>query len=322
MHIHNLARWQHPHKFVADEAENEKKTLRVVLLTAFMMVIEIIAGLAFGSMALLADGWHMGTHAAALGIALFAYRYARRHADNPKYTFGTGKVSVLGGFTSAVVLLLVALLMMVESLERFWNPVEIQFNEAIVVAVIGLVVNLVSVYMLGDHHHDHDHDHHHDDHDHEHTDHNIRAAYLHVLADALTSVTAILALIVGRAFGWIWMDALMGIVGGLVISRWALGLLKETSHILLDGSTGDRISEKVRELIEGDTDNRVVDLHIWKITPRDFAAIISIVTHYPQPIQHYRDLLDDLEELKHVTVELNICEEAPCLPVEQTLAVN
>jgi cation diffusion facilitator family transporter len=317
MHTYNLARWQHPHQFTSDETENEKKTLRVVLLTGFMMVVEIAAGWAFGSMGLLADGWHMGTHAAALGIALFAYQYARKHAHNPRYTFGTGKMSVLGGFTSAVVLLLVALLMMVESVKRFWNPHDIQFNEAIFVAVIGLVVNLVSVYMLGDHHHGHDHDHH--NHEHDQTDHNIRAAYLHVLADALTSITAILALIAGRFFGWIWLDALMGIVGGVVISRWAYGLLKETSYILLDGSTGEEIVIEIKTIIERDADNRVVDLHIWKITATDFAVIIGIVTHYPQPVDHYRSLLAEIENLKHITVEINVCEEEPCLPIESGL---
>lgn len=318
MHFHNLAQWQHSHEFTTNETENEKRTLRVVLLTGFMMIIEIFAGWLFGSMALLADGWHMGTHAAALGIALFAYWYARRQAHNSQYTFGTGKMSVLGGFTSAVVLIVVALLMIVESLERFWNPVEIQFNEAIIVAVIGLVVNLVSVFLLGDHQNDHDHD----NHDHEHTDHNIRAAYLHVLADALTSVTAILALIAGKAFGWIWMDALTGIVGGIVISRWALGLLKDTSLILLDGTARQEISNKIRGLIESDADNRVSDLHVWKINTRDSATIISIVTHYPQPTQHYRSLLAGLEELKHITIEIHVCEEELCLPGKPAMVRN
>ena len=319
MHIHKLETWKHSHRFTSDESENEKKTLRVVILTGLMMVIEIIAGWAFGSMALLADGWHMGTHAAALGITLFAYWYAKRHADNPRYTFGTGKMNVLGGFTSAVVLLVVALLMMVEAFQRLINPVTIQFNEAIIVAVLGLIVNLLSVYLLRDQGHAHDHDLHHEHH-HGHTDHNIRAAYLHVLADALTSILAIFALLAGRALGWIWMDALMGIVGGIVISRWAFGLLRETSHILLDGSANEDTKNRIQHLIENDADNRITDLHVWKVNANDMAAIISLVTHYPRLADHYRHLLADITVLKHITIEINICDEQPCLPV--SLPVN
>ena len=318
MHSHNISRWQHLHKFAYHEDENEKKTLRVVLLTALMMVFEIVAGMAFGSMALLADGWHMGTHAAALGIALFAYRYARRYANSSRYSFGTGKISVLGGFTSAVVLLVVAALMMVESVERLLNPEQIQFSEAIIVAIIGLIVNLVSVYLLGDHHHSHNHHHHHD-HGHGKTDHNIRAAYLHVLADALTSITAIIALIAGRLFGWIWMDAMMGIVGGIVICRWAIGLLSDTSNILLDGTGGEELTRKIRAIIENDADNRISDLHVWKISENDMAAIVGIVTHYPQSVDHYRSLLAELENITHTTFEINVCLEKPCLPVDQAL---
>ena len=314
MHIHKLESWKHSHQFTKNEAENEKKTLRVVILTGLMMVIEIIAGWTFGSMALLADGWHMGTHAAALGITLFAYWYAKRHTDNPRYTFGTGKMSVLGGFTSAVVLLVVALLMMVESVDRLRNPETIRFTEAIFVAVVGLIVNLVSVYMLGDRHHTHDHDHEHEDH-HKHSDHNIRAAYLHVLADAFTSVLAIFALLAGRAFGWVFMDALMGIIGGVVISRWALGLLRETSHILLDGSADEDIRRHIRSIIEGDADNRITDLHVWRINSRDLAAVVSLVTHYPRPVDHYHGLLANHTELKHITIEVNVCHGEPCLPM-------
>lgn len=313
MHIYKLENWEHSHQFTIKEAENEKKTLRVVILTGLMMVIEIIAGWAFGSMALLADGWHMGTHAVALGITLFAYWYAKRHANNPQYTFGTGKMSVLGGFTSAVVLLVVAILMIIESGERLRNPETIQFTEAIIVAVVGLIVNLLSVYMLGDHHHNHDHEH---DHAHEISDHNIRAAYLHVLADALTSVLAIFALIAGSALGWAWMDALMGIVGGVVISRWAFGLLRETSHVLLDGSADEKIKTQIRSTIENDADNRITDFHVWRINSRDLAAVISVVTHYPRPVEHYRNLLANQTDLKHITIEINVCREEPCLPVK------
>lgn len=315
MHKDTLDRWKHPHEFTTSDQENEHKTLRVVLLTAGMMGLEIAAGWFTGSMALLADGWHMGTHAAALGITLFAYIFARRQAHNPRFAFGTGKMSVLGGFSSAIVLLLVAILMMIESLERFWHPLDIRFDEAILVAVVGLVVNIVSVYLLGDHHHEHDHEHRHD-HNHGRADHNIRAAYLHVLADALTSLLAIVALVVGRFLGWIWLDASMGIVGGIVISRWAIGLLRETSHILLDGSAVEELVAQIRRQIENDADNRVSDLHVWRIAPHHLAAVLSVVTHYPRPVQHYRQLLAGLPGLSHVTVEVHACQEPACIPVE------
>lgn len=308
MHIQTLYKWQHEHVFALDNRENEQRTLRVVILTAAMMAIEIAAGTLFGSMALLADGWHMSTHAAALGITLFAYRYARRHAKNPRFTFGTGKISVLGGFTSAVVLLMVAMVMAGEAIQRLFNPHPIQFGEAIAVATLGLLVNLVSVRLLGDAH-THDHDHHH------HSDHNLEAAYLHVLADALTSILAIIALLVGWLWGWVWMDALMGIVGSLLISRWALGLLKDTSHILLDGQADEHVVGEIRTLLESDADNRISDLHVWKVSEQACAAIISLVTHYPRPVEHYRQLLEPVHELKHATIEVNVCQQAPCLPI-------
>ena len=322
MHIYTLQKWQHTHDFSSDSQANERKTLRVVILTAVMMGVEIGAGMLFGSMALLADGWHMGTHAAALGITLFAYRYAGRHAGDPQYTFGTGKMSVLGGFTSAIVLMMVALLMAGEALGRLFNPQDIHYGEAILVAALGLVVNLVSVRLLGDHHHGHEHhEHEHAQHEHAHAqrehadDHNIKAAYLHVLADALTSVLAIAALLAGRFLGWAWMDAVMGIVGSLLIGKWALGLLRDTSHILLDGRPGPELAERIRACIETGSDSRISDMHVWKIGENAAAAIISLVTHYPQPVEHYRRQLSNIEELKHVTIEVNVCTEAPCLSV-------
>ena len=316
MHIYTLSKWQHKHDFTAIDPSNERKTLSVVMLTAAMMGVEIAAGAIFGSMALLADGWHMGTHAAALGITLFAYRYARRHANNPRYTFGTGKISVLGGFTSAVVLQVVAILMGIESIGRLFAPQSIRFGEAIAVAVLGLVVNLVSVRILGTDHHPHEHgeeDHHH------HEDHNLKAAYLHVLADALTSVMAIIALVMGSFLGWVWLDAVMGIVGSLVISRWAFGLLRETGHILLDGQAREDLAAKVRSLLEADADTRIADLHVWQVSERDAAAIISIVTHYPRPAAHYRSLLASLPALAHITIEVNTCEDEECLPETRPL---
>jgi len=309
MHIHNLHRWKHSHRFNIEDGHAERNTRRVILLTLVMMIIEITAGYIFGSMALLADGWHMGTHAAALGITALAYYYARKHSDNPNYSFGTGKVGVLGGFGSAVILALIALLMGIESVQRLVSPVTIRFNEAIAVAVIGLAVNLISAYLLrGRHHHSHNpsagHGRHHD--------HNLRAAYLHVLADALTSVLAIVALITGKAFGWVWMDPIMGIVGALIISRWSYGLLIDTGKVLLDRDVNEETVAEIRSIIESDSDNRVADLHVWRVGSHHLSAIIAIVTHYPKSPDHYKKLLSDYNEMAHVSVEVNPCQGDPC----------
>ncbi len=287
--------------------------MQVLLLTAVTMLVEIAAGLAFGSMALLADGWHMGTHVAAFAITIFAYRYAKRHAHSSRFSFGTGKVSVLGGFASAVALVVVALVMALESVHRLFVPQTIRFNEAIGVAVLGLVVNLLSALILQSHH-DHDHA---EGHRHHH-DHNLRAAYLHVLADAFTSVLAIGALTAGKFFGWHWLDPVMGIVGAAVITRWAQGLLKETSSILLDGSIEAETRQKIVQALESDNDNRVTDLHIWKVGPEDYAGMISIVTHYPQATEHYKRLVADKANLVHVTIEVIHCQTDPCIPVNST----
>lgn len=278
-------------------------------LTVIMMVVEIVTGSISGSMALLADGWHMGTHFFALGITAFAYYYARKHADNAGYSFGTGKVSVLGGFTSAIVLAVVALLMAVESLQRLFRPESIRFDEALLVAVIGLIVNLVSALLL----HGSSHAHADCDGEHHHHDHNLKAAYLHVLADALTSVLAIVALLAGRQLGWVWLDPVMGVVGALVITRWAYGLLKETSKILLDRDGCRATTARIHTLIEADADNRIADLHLWKLSSNQMATIISIVTHYPKPPGHYKDLLKELHNLHHVTVEIHLSEGILCV---------
>lgn len=310
MHIHNMEEWRHEHDFAVIHEKGERRTFQVLALTAVTMLIEIGAGMAFGSMALLADGWHMGTHAAAFLITIFAYRYARRHASSPEFAFGTGKVSVLGGFASAVALAVVALVMLAESVRRFWNPEIISFNEAIAVAVLGLAVNLVSALLLQDHH-GHGHDHHHD-HDHDHHDHNLKAAYFHVLADALTSLLAIAALIAGKFLGWGWMDPLMGVVGAVVITRWSYSLIRETGPILLDGSISGPYREAIRTTLEEDRDNRVSDIHIWKVGPADYAAIISIVTHYPKNPGHYKKLLAGFDKITHLTLEINRCSGEPC----------
>ncbi len=322
MYRHPVDSWQHDHLFHLDAREGERRTRLVVILTAVMMVVEIGAGLLSGSMALLADGWHMGTHVAALGISVFAYRYARRHAESPQYSFGTGKVGALGGFASAVALAVVALLMGMESIARLLSPEAIHFDEAILVAVVGLVVNLVSARVLHgaeEDHHDHGHDEDHDEEHHHahghghHHDHNLRAAYLHVLADALTSVLAIVALLAGKLLGWVWMDPLMGLVGAALITRWGYGLVRETSGILLDSTGDEAVLRGIRAAIEGDGDNQIADLHLWRVGPRDFGAIISLVTHHPQDPQYYKDLLSHVPHLGHLTVEVNRCREESCL---------
>ncbi|OGR20822.1 MAG: cation transporter [Desulfobacula sp. RIFOXYA12_FULL_46_16] len=306
MHIHTLRQWQHSHDFSAIHHRGESRTIKVLVLTFITMGVEIIAGNMFGSMALLADGWHMGTHVAAFGISIFAYQYAKKNNLNPNFSFGTGKVSVLGGFASAVALAVIALVMAGESVSRLYHPQNIHFNEAILVAVLGLAINLISAFLLQDGHGSHE-DHHHD--------HNLRAAYLHVLADALTSVLAIIALFSGKYFGLNWMDPVMGIVGALVISRWSWGLLRDTSSILLDQSMEGAEIIKIKKILETDSDNRVADVHIWKVGPDHYAAVISIVTHYPKPPEHYKRLLEDLKQLDHITIEINPCLEPPCLPV-------
>jgi len=309
MHNHTLENWQHSHEFAVKNNKGERRTLYVLILTAITMIVEIFAGSIYGSMALLADGWHMGTHVAAFMITIFAYRYARNHAKNPAYAFGTGKVSVLGGFASAVALAVVALVMLIESMQRIIDPQIIQFNEAIAVASLGLLINIISAFLLKDDHHHHEHN---DDHHHHH-DHNLRAAYMHVLADALTSLLAIVALVSGKYFGWHWLDPVMGIVGAIIITRWSYGLLKQTSPILLDGSIEIGYQSSIVETIEQDSDNRVSDIHIWKVGANHYAAIISIVTHSPKSASYYKDLLKNFHKLSHTTIEVNACEGKLCV---------
>lgn len=315
MSFNSLDRFFHAHDFNAPSEQGERRTKLVVLLTAVMMVIEIAGGYIYGSMALLADGWHMGTHVAALGITLFTYGYARRHADNPVYSFGTGKVGALGGFASAMTLAMVALMMGAESIQRLVSPELIHFNQAIMVAVIGLVVNLFCAWLLqtGEEHHHHDHDHDHDaghaHHDHAGHDHNLRAAYLHVLADAMTSLLAIFALVVGKFYGLLWMDALMGIVGAVVISSWGYGLLRATSRILLDSVPDHATLRAIQDAIEADSDNMIADLHVWRLGPQGYGVIISLVTHAPKDPSHYKELLQGFSDLRHVTIEVNGCDD-------------
>jgi cation diffusion facilitator family transporter len=304
MHTHSLYNWQHHHDFAVIHEHGEKRTRQVLFLTAVTMVVEIAAGIGYGSMALLADGWHMGTHVAAFMITIFAYRYARTHANSSAFAFGTGKVGVLGGFASAVALAVVALVMLIESVQRLMVPQPIHFNEAIGVAVLGLFVNIISALLLQGRP-GHIHDHHHD--------HNLKAAYLHVLADALTSLFAIIALVAGKYLGLNWLDPVMGMVGAAVITRWSISLLKETSPVLLDGSIEGEYLTAIKEAIETTMDNRISDIHVWKVGPAHYAAIISIVTHYPQRIEYYKKLLRDFQELSHITIEVNKCDSEPCV---------
>jgi cation diffusion facilitator family transporter len=295
-----IQHWQHAHVFgTATYRSGEGRTRWVVALTSLMMVVEITAGLAFGSMALLADGWHMATHAAALGVAAFASWYARRHANDRRYSFGTGKVGALGGFGSAVSLAVVAILVLAGSIGRLASPAAIRFDEAIAVAVVGLAVNLASAFLLRDHEHQDasEHGRHHD--------HNLRGAYLHVVADALTSVLAIGALSAGKYLGWAWMDAATGILGALVIGRWSLGLLRDTSAVLLDGEIGDERRREIQAVIEAGTDDRVADLHVWRVGPRHLAAILSVVSPNPREPGHYKQLLRGFDDLTHLTIEVH-----------------
>jgi cation diffusion facilitator family transporter len=293
----------HDHVFLGERHdENARRTLWVVALTALMMVGEIAAGIVFNSMALLADGFHMATHAGALAVAAAAYAFARRHAADRRFSFGTGKVGDLSGFASALVLALVALGIATESVGRLFDPSPVAFGEATLVAILGLVVNVASVFLLsGGHSHGHQHDHDHDHgHDHAHHDNNLRSAFAHVLADALTSVLAIVALLAGRYLGWIWLDPVMGIVGGLVIAVWAWNLMRDTAAVLLDTSD-PHLEAEVREQVEGPGDARITDLHVWRIGPGAHAAIVSVAGTVDR--ETIRERLVPVHELAHVTIE-------------------
>jgi len=317
MHLSTAHHHAHEHLFLdAQHSRSERRTQMVVALTAVMMVAELIAGTAFRSMALVADGWHMASHVAALSLAAFAYSYARRHARDQRYSFGTGKVGALAGYTSAVVLGIIALVMGYESIGRLITPVPIDFTAATWVAALGLGVNLLSAALLGGHAHGHDHDGHDDEHGHEHghqahTDHNLRSAYIHVLADAFTSLTAIVALTGGRFLGWVWLDPIMGLVGMGVILAWSWGLIRDSRQVLLDADVSPETIAEIRRRIENESDSRVTDLHVWRVSSHHLAAIVSLMTHDVRPPDHYKALLEGLE-LAHVTVEVVPCAGAAC----------
>jgi cation diffusion facilitator family transporter len=309
MHTQTLGRWQHSHVFLGPRHdENERRTWAVVALTAVTMVAEIVGGTMFGSMALVADGWHMATHAGALAMAALAYRFARRHAEDGRFGFGTGKFGDLAGYSSAMILAVIALLVGFESVARLLNPVSIGFDQAIAIAAVGLAVNLASAWLLhegpahGHHTEGHDHLHHHQ----HHHDHNLHAAYAHVLADALTSVLAIAALLAGRLFGWVWMDPVMGLVGAIIIAHWSLGLLRSSGAVLLDTVPCERLAALLKGRLEQGAD-RVADLHLWRLGPGHLGVVASIVSDAPQSPDAYKARLAGVAGLSHVTIEVHAC---------------
>lgn len=313
MHTHSIDDFRHPHVFLGDEHErNERKTWAVIAICAAMMVAEIVGGLWFGSVALIADGLHMSTHAGALLIAALAYTYSRRYVNDERLTFGTGKFGDLAAFTSAIALAMIALLIGYESVDRFVTPVPIAFNQAIPIAVLGLGVNLLSALLLrdDDHHHGHAHNHAHSHgHAHVHRDHNLRAAFVHVLADAAVSVLVIVGLGAGRFFGLIWMDPLMGLVATAVILSWSWTLIRSAGAILLDVCPDPALARKVAVRLEQGSD-RVSDLHLWRLGPGHLAAVISIVTHDPRSPEQYKRRLSGLAGLSHVTIEVVTCPDS------------
>lgn len=324
MHRHHIERYQHTHVFLGSSHAAERRTYVVILLTLLTMIGEIVAGAWFHSLALLADGWHMSTHAAALGLTALGYRLARRFAHDPRFTFGTWKIEVLAGYTSAVLLALVGLGIVYSAVERLIRPEEIQYRDALIVAAVGFVINVVCAIVLhgGPEHEEHleptypQHEHNHapalhsqKNHHHRH-DLNLRAAYLHVVADALTSVLALLALGLGYWRGWRWLDPAAGIIGAVLILRWAWLLACDTGLVLLDGAGSLPLAATIRSELERDGDTRVSDLHVWRVGTHHYACIISLIASQPKSPAEYRALLAHHPELAHVTIELQRCEDA------------
>jgi cation diffusion facilitator family transporter len=312
MAIHDLSAFRHAHSFDPGNPAGERRTWIVVAITAATMVAEIVAGWLTGSMALLADGWHMATHVVALSIAGIAYFLARRWSTDERFAFGTWKIEVLGAFTSALLLGVVAVAMVVESSQRFLRPEAIDFRPALVVAVIGLVVNVVCALVLGrgTHSHDHDHDHPHDHHHHH--DLNMSSAFAHVVTDAFTSVLAIVALAAGLWWGIAWLDPAMGIVGALVIAWWARGLIRESANVLLDREMDAPVVEEIRSAIQSDGDAEIADLHVWRVGRASHAAIVTVVARSPLTPAAYRERVKGIASLAHVSVEVNRCPHGDC----------
>ena len=314
MPTHDISAWKHPHIFDTGNRAAEKGTWVVMWITIVTMVVEIVAGWWFNSMALLADGWHMSSHAFAIGLSAFAYAAARRNANDPRYAFGTWKIEILGGFASAIFLLGVAAMMVFGSVERLFSAQPIHYREAMIVAAVGLVVNLVCAFILGHaHDHPHEHEHSHDDHHHDHHhDLNLKSAYLHVLADAATSVFAIVALAGGWFYGWSWLDPAMGIIGAVLVAIWARKLLAETGKVLLDREMDHPVVEEIRQAveIEGEgSDARIADLHVWRVGKAAYACALSVVTHDPALTPEIiRQRLAQHEEIVHSTIEIQRCD--------------
>ena len=321
MHTDSIEQFRHSHVFLGEAHErNERKTWTVIAVCTAMMVAEIVGGLWFGSVALIADGLHMSTHAGALLIAALAYTYSRHYAEDARLAFGTGKLGDLAAFTSAIALAMIALLIGYESVDRVIYPVPIAFNQAIPIAVVGLGVNLLSAFLLRDdhdHHHGHAHDHGDEDHDHDHEhgsshvhrDHNLRAAFVHVMADVAVSVLVIVGLVAGRQFGWVWMDPLMGLIATVVILSWSWTLIRSAGAVLLDVCPDPALSRKITARLEQGSD-RVSDLHLWRLGPGHLAAVVSLVTHEPRSPDQYKSRLSGLTGLSHVTIEVVTCPGA------------
>jgi cation diffusion facilitator family transporter len=330
MHTESIAQWQHTHIFGQDQIRSgERRTLIVIIITSLMMVVEIVAGLVYGSMALFADGIHMGSHMVGLGISFIAYIYARKHAHSQQFSFGTGKVNALAGYSSAIFLVVIALYMGYESISRLIRPVTIEYNQAILVAVVGLLVNGISIFILGDrghthsqenehsledanneHVHEHDDDHDHNTHAHSgETDHNLKAAYLHVLTDAMTSVLAIIALLGAKYFRLAWMDPLMGVVGAILVIRWSIGLIQGTVKVLLDHQIPLEVQKKIIGILESYKDTKVSDLHIWSIGPGIYSSEIGVVTKYPDSPEIYKALIPEDTGVVHATIEVHLCPD-------------
>lgn len=311
MHHERIELWQHDHIFNIDKKEIEKLTLIVVMITFVTMIAEILFGWLSNSMALLADGWHMGTHAFALGVSLFAYILARKYAKDESFTFGTWKIEILGAYTSAIVLGIVGIIMIFSSIGRLISPLSIHYNQALFVAVLGLLVNVVCAVILNSGSRSHAYEHHHgpeDDHFHRHEDLNLKSAYLHVVADALTSVFAIVALLGAKYFNLIWLDPFMGIVGAGLIMHWSYLLLKETGGILLEREIDNPIADEIKHEIESDGNSKICDLHIWKVAESKYSCIVSIVTAGDFLVEEYKKRLTKIHELAHLTIEINQCK--------------
>ena len=315
MHTDNLSAWTHHHVFDEGSHAAERGTRAVMWITATMMVVEIIAGWWFNSMALLADGWHMSSHAVAIGLSAFAYAAARRYARDSRFAFGTWKIEVLAGFASAIFLLGVVGMMVFASVERIFSPQPIHYQEAMIVAAIGLIVNIVCAMILGGAHDHHDHGEHGDAHHHHHHDHhhdlNLKSAYVHVIADAATSVLAIVALTGGWAFGWSWLDPVMGIVGAVLVAVWARNLLIETGKVLLDREMDHPVVDEIREVVESELaagHTQIADLHVWRVGKQSYSCALSLVTHDATlTAKRVRERLAQHEEIVHTTIEIQQC---------------